>query len=133
MSMKGKSYLIMLLCLWMPVSCGPDSESAVRPKRLDELYAGWRRHVDANSHRSKSTAYTNCPEFRSIVEFGPACIPYLKEKIEADDGLDFMLSLAVIEIMKWDPAEFSLTELRRCREQVLNRLNSDPSKSNYAK
>lgn len=65
----------------------------------ENLYRAWRGAIKDRRHFSKSSAYTNNVEYQAIVRQGADIIPFLMEKLRADQDLDFFLVDAVIAIL----------------------------------
>jgi hypothetical protein len=88
----------------------------------DDAYQRWRNATKVMPPYSKTTAYSNLQEFRDIIECGKPILPLLHRKIEDDEGVDFVLSLAVIKIMGWPDEQFSTTNMTQLRDDVLHRM-----------
>ena len=65
----------------------------------EDLYRTWRAAIEGKRHLSKSSAYTDIAEYRAIVDQGVSIVPFLIEKLRADEDLDFFLADAVITIL----------------------------------
>ena len=94
------------------------------PDRYETLYEKWHAATEAMPAYSKTTAYTGLREFLEIAACGKDIVPLLRQKIKADAGMDFVLSLAVIKIMGWQFEEFPTTDMTQLRADVLKRLES---------
>jgi hypothetical protein len=91
---------------------------------FDRRYAEWRSAARAKSMYSKSTAYTALPEYRALIALGKEALPFLIEKLEKDEEMDFLLAEGIIDIEGWNPAEFSKTDLKERRTVVLQRAKT---------
>ena len=94
-------------------------------KKFNNRYKKWKDAVNDMPHYSKSTAYTQLPEYRDIIALGMACIPLLKDKLKKNKSFDFFLTDAVIEILDLDPEGFNQTDLEKKRVEVLEKLNEE--------
>lgn len=54
-------------------------------------------------------------------------VPYLMERMEKDENLNFMLAYAVIEILGWKRSDFSAGSEQEFRDQVLQRMRTEKS------
>jgi hypothetical protein len=88
----------------------------------DDLYVSWRKAVDALPPYSKTTAYTQLPAFKELVKQGEAIVPMLEEKVRKNEGLDFILAIAIVQIRKWDSEKFPFTDMTEYRKLVLEKL-----------
>lgn len=108
-------------------SCSDDgnkySSSAPISMEFQSKYSAWKARCDAMPPYSKTAPYTNLPEFQEIIKLGKSAIPELKKKIQEDNGLDFVLSVAVIEIMGWDKTEFHQRDMTTLRNKTLLKLS----------
>lgn len=94
-------------------------------QEFNSHYKKWKVAVNDMPHYSKSTAYTQLPEYRDIIALGMPCIPLLKDKLKKNKPLDFFLTDAVIEILDLDPEGFNQTDLEKKRVEVLEKLNEE--------
>jgi len=90
-----------------------------------KCYEKWKTVVDSMPPYSKSTAYTNLPEFEDIVKLGSDALPILLQKLVNNRGLDYILADAVIRIKGWKPHEFSQTDLEERRTSVIRKLKKE--------
>jgi hypothetical protein len=104
--------------------------------RCDEFenkYAKWVQRIAEMPSYSKSTAYTKLPEYREIVQLDSKALPCIVKKSMSEQGLDFLLCDAIIEISGWSKDEFPATDLgARCEAVVekFRRSESQKKKSN---
>ena len=108
--------------------CEADEAKAMNDKYI-KLYQSWKRATETMLPYSKTTVYTNLNEFKKIAACDLGIIPFLKQKIEEDQRMDFVLAIAVVKIEKWPEAEFSTTDMTRYRQLVLVKLNKVNSTS----
>ena len=94
---------------------GPDQE-------FDDRYRKWIQAVDGMPRYSKSTAFTQLPEYRSLVALGPPAVPLLAKHLAENGPNDLFLSDAIVEILELDPGQFNQTDLQEKRTQVLDEL-----------
>ena len=59
-----------------------------------------------------------------MVAMGRPALPYLQEKMEQGQGMDFMLAFAVVEINGWNKADFRGGSEQDFRDKVLARMKS---------
>jgi hypothetical protein len=94
-----------------------------RPEQeFEDRYQKWIQAVDAMPRYSKSTAFTQLPEYRSLVALGPPAVPLLATKLAKNGPSDLFLSDAIIKILELDPGQFNQTHLQEKRVQVLDEL-----------
>jgi hypothetical protein len=111
-------FLLLLATTTSAVGCAmrhPDQE-------LEDRYRKWSQAVDDMPRYSKSAAFTQLPEYRSLVALGPPAVPLLAKKLAQNGPNDLFLSDAIIEILKLDPGQFNQTDLQEKRAQVLDEL-----------
>ena len=84
-------------------------------------YEKWKERIGAMPPYSKTTAYTQIPEYRQIILLGRDALPYILDKIERDHEMDFVLCDAVIEICGWSPEEFATTDVGARRDAVVEK------------
>ena len=87
-----------------------------------DRYQKWIQAVDDMPRYSKSTAFTQLPEYRSLVALGPPALPLLATTLANNGPNDLFLSDAIIEILELDPGQFNQTDLQEKRAQVLDEL-----------
>jgi hypothetical protein len=127
------SWRALALCLLATLYAGctqttPSTGSAsiqsdtVSYQRYTAVYQKWRATTEAMPPYSKTTAYTTLQEFSDIVACGKGIVPLLREKIEEGNGMDFVLSIAVVKIMGWPDEQFPTTDMTQHRANVLHRL-----------
>jgi hypothetical protein len=91
-------------------------------QEFEDRYQKWIQAVDAMPRYSKSTAFTQLPEYRSLVAVGLPAVPLLAKKLAKKGPNDLFLSDAIIEILELDPGQFNQTHLQEKRAQVLDEL-----------
>ena len=106
-----------------------DRAEIVSSDHYISLYENWQRAVEKMPPYSKSTPYTDLPEFADIVASGRGIVPLLREKIRNGKDIDIMLSLAVIKIMGWSEERFSNQDLTELTRQVLEELDREAVRS----
>lgn len=82
------------------------------------------RHTP-DARPSRTGDYVALPSFREIVALGEPAVPLLAQQMARDEGLDFMLAYAVLEIRGWDRREFVGGSEQDLRDQVLARLRDE--------
>ena len=98
--------------------------------RCDEFenkYAKWAQRIAEMPPYSKSTAYTKLPEYREIVQLGSKALPCIVKKSMSEQGLDFLLCDAIIEISGWAKDEFPITDLGSRCEAVIEKFRGSES------
>ena len=91
-------------------------------QEFEDRYRKWIQAVDDMPRYSKSTAFTQLPEYQSLVALGPPAVPLLAKNLAKNGPNDLFLSDAIIEILKLDPGQFNQTDLQEKRAQVLDEL-----------
>lgn len=111
-------------CKQAPVAPGrpPDYRDSMNQQQYVALYNKWQGAVKAMPSYSKTTSYTNLQEFSDIIACGRGIVPLLHQKIKQDEGMDFVLCLAVIKIMRWPDEQFPSTDMTELRSRVLQKL-----------
>lgn len=102
---------------------GPQSNDATA-KEFQGLYTAWHREIAATGDYSgPSTVDTQLPAFEKIVALGKPALPYLKQKLEENQGDDCFLAFAVVEICGWNPQDFATKKgMRDFRANVLRKM-----------
>jgi hypothetical protein len=91
-------------------------------QEFEARYQEWIQAVEAAPRYSKSTAFTQLPEYRSLVALGPAALSPLAKHLANNGPNDLFLSDAIIEILELDRGQFNQTDLQEKRAQVLDEL-----------
>jgi hypothetical protein len=91
---------------------------------FERLYSAWHVESDAIRFSSNTYDYIGLPSYRKIVALGKAALPALEQKMAEDQGLDFMLAFAVVEICGWDRREFRGGSEQEFRDRVLRKLRA---------
>ncbi len=124
-ALSGRVVLLLIVCLAGCAADRPKAEPVARTKqRFDYYYLRRQKECERISFSSRPRDYTGLPAFRSIVALGCPALPYLRQKMEEDRGLDFMLAQAVVEICGWNPEEFPRVSAQEFRDRVLDRMRA---------
>lgn len=112
-------------CKQEPVAPGTPTtyRDSMNQQQYVALYNKWHSAVKAMPPYSKTTAYANLQEFSDIIACGRGIVPLLHAKIKEDEGMDFVLCLAVIKIMGWPDGQFPSTDMTELRGRVLQKLD----------
>ena len=92
---------------------------------FDEAYSAWRLKVTEFKLLSKTYPIQELPEYHAIHALGEKALPKLKEKLQVNDGMDFVLCDIIIELKRWDIDEFAKYDRGRRSREVLDRLNAE--------
>jgi hypothetical protein len=114
--------LLLLGTALMPIQ---GCTQKIQKMNYNTLYQNWRHTINAMPHYSKTTAYTQVEEFRELVQQGEGIVSFLEEKLQKNDGLDFVLAIAIVQIKKWDSNKFPATDMTELRKLVLAQLESE--------
>lgn len=90
-----------------------------------DRYAKWKARMKDMPPYSKSTAYTSLSEYQDFIALGLEAVPFLLQKLRENEGMDFLLADAIINIKGWDPTSFPQTDLEKRRLAVIEKLEDD--------
>lgn len=88
----------------------------------EQLYTAWKDAMCKKSHFSKSTAYVDNEEFRTIVNEGNEIVPFLEKKLKNNKDFDFFLVDAIVDIMNLSLNDSAETDYETKRNIVLDIL-----------
>ena len=118
-----KRWKLGVLLLVLATTTGDVGCAMRRPEQeFEDRYQRWIQAVDAMPRYSKSTAFTQLPEYRSLVELGAPAVALLAQRLASNGPNDLFLSDAIIEILQVDPGQFNQTDLQAKKAQVLDEL-----------
>jgi hypothetical protein len=86
----------------------PIRQQMTQSQEFQRLYVEWHREIVAEPDSSgTSTMDTKLPSFKGIIAMGKPALPFLKQKLEDNNGVDCFLAFAVVEICGWDIHDFA--------------------------
>ena len=91
---------------------------------FERLYSAWHQEAEKIRFSSNTYEYIGLPSYRKIVAMGKPALPALEQKMAEDQGLDFMLAFAVVDICGWDRREFKGGSDQEVRDRVLRKLRA---------
>ncbi len=117
--------LTSALCCFLCAGCHNPLLAPPKKKTVAEferLYSAWHQECETIRFSSNTYDYIGLPGYRKIVAIGKPALPSLEQKVAQDNGLDFMLAFAVVEICGWDRQEFRGGSEQEFRDRVLRKL-----------
>lgn len=90
--------------------------------QLEQLYLSWHGECETIRLSSNTMDYIGLPSFGNIINVGKPALPYLVEKMKADQGMDFMLAYAVCKICGWDYRDYQGGGEQSFRDRILKKL-----------
>lgn len=95
--------------------------------RLEQLYLSWHRECEKIRASSNTRDYIGLPSFGKIINVGKPALPFLIQKMKANQGMDFMLAFAACKICGWNEKDFIGGGEQSFKDRVLKKLEETQS------